>query len=60
MVTCGGLSPGLNNVIRSMYFELHYKYQVKEVIGFQYGYRGSTRRGPGADHDHAGVRPHHS
>ena len=23
-----------------MYFELHYKYQVKEVIGFQYGYRG--------------------
>jgi 6-phosphofructokinase 1 len=40
MVTCGGLSPGLNNVIRSMYFELHYKYQAKEVLGFQYGYRG--------------------
>lgn len=40
MVTCGGLSPGLNNVIRSMFFELHFKYQVAKVLGFQYGYRG--------------------
>ena len=39
-VTCGGLSPGLNNVIRSMFFELHYKYQVAQVLGFRYGYRG--------------------
>jgi len=40
MVTCGGLSPGLNNVIRSMFLELHHKYQVKEILGFQYGYGG--------------------
>ena len=40
LVTCGGLSPGLNNVIRSIFLELHHKYQVKEVLGFQYGYRG--------------------
>jgi len=40
MVTCGGLSPGLNNVIRSMFLELHYKYQVKEILGFQYGFGG--------------------
>jgi len=40
MVTCGGLSPGLNNVIRSMFLELHYKYEVKEILGFQYGFRG--------------------
>jgi 6-phosphofructokinase 1 len=40
MVTCGGISPGLNNVIRSMFLELHHKYQIKEILGFQYGYRG--------------------
>ena len=46
MVTCGGLSPGLNNVIRSMFLELHYKYQIKDVIGFRYGYRGiNPKRG---------------
>jgi len=43
-VTCGGLSPGLNNVIRSMFLELHYKYQVSQVIGFRYGYRGINPR----------------
>jgi 6-phosphofructokinase 1 len=40
LVTCGGLSPGLNNVIRSIFLELHYKYEVKEILGFQYGYGG--------------------
>lgn len=46
MVTCGGLSPGLNNVIRSMFLELHYKYRIKDVIGFRYGYRGiNPKRG---------------
>ncbi len=40
MVTCGGLSPGLNNVLRSMFLELHYKYEVKEILGFQFGYGG--------------------
>jgi 6-phosphofructokinase 1 len=40
IVTCGGLSPGLNNVIRSIFLELHYKYKVKEILGFQYGYGG--------------------
>ncbi len=40
IVTCGGLCPGLNNVIRSMVLELHYKYRVSEVVGFRYGYQG--------------------
>ena len=40
IVTCGGLCPGLNNVIRSMVLELHHKYRVSEVIGFRYGYQG--------------------
>jgi 6-phosphofructokinase 1 len=40
IVTCGGLCPGLNNVIRSMVLELRYHYRVSDVLGFRYGYRG--------------------
>ena len=40
IVTCGGLSPGLNNVIRSLFLELHHVYGVKEVLGFREGYKG--------------------
>ncbi len=40
IVTCGGLCPGLNNVIRSLYHELHHAYGVREVIGFRDGYMG--------------------
>ncbi|HLP76163.1 MAG TPA: ATP-dependent 6-phosphofructokinase, partial [Candidatus Paceibacterota bacterium] len=40
IVTCGGLCPGLNNVIRSLFLELHFGYGVKEVLGFRDGYRG--------------------
>ena len=40
IVTCGGLCPGLNNVIRSAFHELHHAYGVKEVLGFRYGYEG--------------------
>lgn len=40
IVTCGGLCPGLNNVIRSIFFELHHAYGVKQVLGFREGYKG--------------------
>ncbi len=40
IVTCGGLSPGLNNVIRSIQRECLYKYHVAEVYGFRFGYKG--------------------
>lgn len=40
IVTCGGLCPGLNNVIRSIFLELRYAYGVGEVLGFRDGYRG--------------------
>jgi 6-phosphofructokinase 1 len=40
IVTCGGLCPGLNDVIRSIYLELHHAYGVKEVLGFRGGYQG--------------------
>src|SRR4051812_44124672 len=40
IVTCGGLCPGLNNVIRSIFLQLHYCYGVTEVLGFRGGYSG--------------------
>jgi 6-phosphofructokinase 1 len=40
IVTCGGLCPGLNNVVRSLVNQLHYRYKVKDVIGIQYGFEG--------------------
>jgi 6-phosphofructokinase 1 len=40
IVTCGGLCPGLNNVIRSVFFQLHHNYGVRNVFGIRYGYRG--------------------
>lgn len=40
IVTCGGLCPGLNNVIRSLVNELHYRYGISRVLGIQYGYEG--------------------
>lgn len=40
IVTCGGLCPGLNNVIRSVVMQLHHGYGVNEVWGARYGYRG--------------------
>jgi 6-phosphofructokinase 1 len=44
IVTCGGLCPGLNDVIRSLYLELHHAYGVKEVLGFRGGYSGLDPR----------------
>ena len=46
IITCGGLCPGLNNVIRSAFLELHYNYGVREVLGIRYGYQGLTSKAP--------------
>ncbi|HPC03078.1 MAG TPA: ATP-dependent 6-phosphofructokinase [Syntrophales bacterium] len=40
IVTCGGLCPGLNNVIHSLVMQLFYQYRVTDIIGIRYGYRG--------------------
>jgi 6-phosphofructokinase 1 len=40
MVTCGGLCPGLNNVIRSIVLSLYHHYGVRTIYGFPYGYEG--------------------
>lgn len=45
IVTCGGLCPGINNVVRSLVLELHHKYGVPKILGFRYGYEGMTHQG---------------
>jgi 6-phosphofructokinase 1 len=40
IVTCGGVCPGLNNVIRSAVMEFYYAYGVQKVQGVRYGYAG--------------------
>jgi 6-phosphofructokinase 1 len=42
IVTCGGLCPGLNDVIRSIALCLFHHYGVQTVFGFRYGYEGLT------------------
>ena len=44
IVTCGGLCPGLNSVIRAIVLCLHHNYGVRTVYGFPYGYEGLTAR----------------
>ncbi len=40
IVTCGGLCPGLNSVIRAIVLSLYHNYGVRTVYGFPYGYEG--------------------
>jgi len=44
IVTCGGLCPGLNDVVRAIFMEMHYRYGVREVLGIRYGYSGLVPR----------------
>jgi 6-phosphofructokinase 1 len=46
ILTAGGLCPGLNDVVRGIVLELHYHYQVREILGLRYGYRGLSERSP--------------
>jgi 6-phosphofructokinase 1 len=40
VVTCGGLCPGLNGIIRSVVLELYYGYGVRNISGIRYGLQG--------------------
>ena len=42
IVTCGGLCPGLNDVIRSLVMQAYYHYGVTEILGVRYGYNGMS------------------
>ena len=49
IITCGGLCPGLNDVIRSIVLTLTYNYGVQLILGFRYGYAGLS--------PHSGYEP---
>ncbi len=40
LVTCGGLCPGLNDIIRSIVLELYHHYGVRNIYGMRYGLQG--------------------
>ena len=40
IVTCGGICPGLNDVIRAIVLSLFYHYGVPTTFGFRYGFEG--------------------
>lgn len=44
IVTCGGLCPGVNDVIRSIVLSLYRHYGVNTVYGFRFGYEGLVPR----------------
>jgi 6-phosphofructokinase 1 len=44
IVTCGGLCPGLNNVVRGLVLELYHSYGVRRILGFRFGYEGMVER----------------
>jgi 6-phosphofructokinase 1 len=54
IVTCGGLCPGINDVIRAIVLCLHYHYGISPVIGFRYGYEGLN---PGFGHPVVELTP---
>ncbi|MBM4023417.1 MAG: ATP-dependent 6-phosphofructokinase [Planctomycetes bacterium] len=44
IVTCGGLCPGINDVIRGIVMELVFHYGVRRIYGFRNGYQGFIPR----------------
>ncbi|MDR2734254.1 MAG: ATP-dependent 6-phosphofructokinase [Spirochaetota bacterium] len=40
IVTCGGLCPGLNDVIRAIVMNLWHTYGCRDILGLQWGYEG--------------------
>lgn len=44
IVTCGGLCPGLNDVIRALVMQLYHRYGVSKIYGVRFGYEGFIPR----------------
>jgi 6-phosphofructokinase 1 len=44
VVTCGGLCPGINDVIRGIVMHSHYGYGVRRILGLRYGYEALNSR----------------
>ncbi|MBW2218265.1 MAG: ATP-dependent 6-phosphofructokinase, partial [Deltaproteobacteria bacterium] len=56
LVTCGGLCPGLNDIIRAVVLELYYRYGVRNIYGINYGLQGFI---PKYGHDVIDLTPTH-
>ena len=54
LVTCGGLCPGLNDIIRAIVLELYYHYGVNRIYGIRYGLQGFI---PDYEHDVMDLTP---
>lgn len=44
VVTCGGLCPGLNDIIRAIVLELYFHYGVRNIYGIRHGLQGFIPR----------------
>jgi 6-phosphofructokinase 1 len=44
IITCGGLCPGLNNVIKGLVTVLYHEYGIQKIAGFRYGYQGLIKK----------------
>jgi len=54
IVTCGGLCPGINDVIRAIVMGLYHRYGVRNIIGIRYGFQGLI---PKYGHDILNLTP---
>jgi 6-phosphofructokinase 1 len=54
IVTCGGLCPGLNNVIRSIVMQSYYRYNSRSILGIRFGYNGLN---PASGYDPVELTP---
>ena len=54
LVTCGGLCPGLNGIIRAIVLELYYGYGVRNIYGIRHGLQGFI---PKYAHDVVDLNP---
>lgn len=54
LVTCGGLCPGLNDIIRAIVLELYFGYGVRNIFGIRYGLQGFI---PEYGHDVVDLHP---
>ena len=54
IATCGGLCPGINNVIQSVVLTAHNRYRVRAVLGIPFGLRGCV---PGFEHKPVELTP---
>jgi 6-phosphofructokinase 1 len=54
IVTCGGMCPGINSLVRAIVLQLHYMYGVNNVIGVRFGLQGFI---PSFGHDLVELNP---